>query len=229
MTAGILAEGPAVEGAEVEEAGTRPAATGWRGSVREVAAERLGGGPRESEGCRASRQNALDGRSAHRQAVNGHLYRRSLRSGCSRNGNVLDGIRFEEHAIKIAPVRTEADYDNALGEIDRLMDAEPGTPRGDRLDVLTTLVEAYEASRWRIDAPDPIEAIKLRMEQRGLPRHDLQRILGPSGRVSEILNRKRPLSIQMVRRLHEELDIPAESFMRPSRRRRAGRTRKTTA
>lgn len=117
--------------------------------------------------------------------------------------------------MKISPVRTEADYDEALREIDRLMDAEPNTPRGDRLDVLVTLVEAYEDRRWRIDAPDPIDAIKLRMTERGLTRRDLEAILGSSGRVSEILGRKRPLTIDMMRRLHAELAIPAESFMRP--------------
>src|SRR6266404_4260373 len=114
----------------------------------------------------------------------------------------------------ISPIKTEADYRAALAEIDRLMDAESGTRRGDRLDVLATLVDAYEAIHWAIEPPDPIDAIKLRMEQRGLTRVDLQRLLGGSGRVSEILNRKRPLSVDMMRRLHRELDIPAESFMR---------------
>lgn len=117
--------------------------------------------------------------------------------------------------MKIAPIKTESDYDAALAAIDRLMDAEPNTPRGDRLDVLVTLVEAYEAKRWAVAPPDPIEAIELRMEQRGLTRRDLQRILGGSGRVSEILNRRRPLSVEMMRRLHRELAIPAESFMHP--------------
>jgi len=119
--------------------------------------------------------------------------------------------------MRITPIKTEADYEAALADIDGLMDAEPDTPRGDRLDVLVTLVEAYEERVWRIDPPDPIEAIKLRMEQRGLTRNDLRRILGPSGRVSEVLSRKRPLSVAMMRRLHAELDIPAESFMQPMR------------
>ncbi len=116
--------------------------------------------------------------------------------------------------MKIAPIKSELDYDAALAEIDRLMDAEPNTSRGDRLDVLVTLVEAYEAKRWVIDPPDPIDAIKLRMEQRGLTRRDLQRILGSRGRVSEIQNRRRALSVEMMRRLHQELAIPAESFLR---------------
>ena len=113
--------------------------------------------------------------------------------------------------MKIAPIKSEADYDAALADIDRLMDAEPNTPRGDRLDVLVTLVDAYEAKP--IDPPDPIEAIKLRMEQRGLDRNDLARILGSTARVSEILNRKRALSVSMMRRLRSELDIPAESLL----------------
>src|SRR5439155_14037017 len=101
---------------------------------------------------------------------------------------------------EIKPIKTEADYDAALAEIATLMDAEPGTPEGDRLDVLVTLVEAYEAKHWRIDPPDPIAAIKLRMEQRGLTRHDLEKILGSKSRVSEVLNRKRPLTLEMIRR-----------------------------
>jgi HTH-type transcriptional regulator/antitoxin HigA len=93
--------------------------------------------------------------------------------------------------------------------------------------VLVTLVEAYEAAHWAIEAPDPIEAIQLRMEQRGLTRVDLQRILGStSGRVSEILNRKRPLSVEMMRRLHAELEIPAESFLRPPKRSRSAAGRR---
>jgi HTH-type transcriptional regulator/antitoxin HigA len=135
-------------------------------------------------------------------------------------------------ALKIAPIRTERDYDAAQAAIERLMDADAGTLEGDRLDVLVTLVEAYEARHWAIDPPDPIEAIKLRLEQRGLSRSYLEKILGSSGRVSEIMNRKRPLSLEMMRRLHRELDIPAGSFLRrpkraPSARGTAKRRRKT--
>jgi len=125
--------------------------------------------------------------------------------------------------MKVAPIRTEADYDAALAEIERLMDADAGTPDGDRLDVLVTLVEAYEARHWAIDPPDPIEAIKLRLEQRGLSRRYLEKILGSSGRVSEIMNRKRPLSLDMMRRLHRDLDIPAASFLRRPKRTRSFR------
>ena len=130
--------------------------------------------------------------------------------------------------MRITPVRTEAEYDRALAEIGRLMDAKAGTPRGERLDVLVTLVEAYEQRRWQIEAPDPIDALKIRMEERGLTRRDLEALLGSSGRVSEILNRKRPLTVEMMQRLHAELDIPAKSFMRPAKR-SSGRGKATAA
>lgn len=119
----------------------------------------------------------------------------------------------------IKPIRTEADYDWALSEIDRLMDAEPGSQEGDRLDILVTLVEAYEAQHWRIDPPDPIEAIKLRMQQHGLTRQDLEKVLGSKSRVSEVLNRKRALTLEMIRRLHKLWGIPAESLIQSTTRR----------
>ena len=135
--------------------------------------------------------------------------------------------------MRVAPIRTERDYEAALTAIEGLMDAEAGTPEGDRLDVLVTLVEAYEARRWAIDPPDPIDAIKLRIEQRGLSRRFLLKIFGSSGRVSEIMNRKRPLSVEMMRRLHRELDIPAASFLRTPKRARElrvpGKRRRRTA
>ena len=121
---------------------------------------------------------------------------------------------------EIKPIKSEADYDAALAEITTLMDAEPGTPEGDRFDVLVTLVEAYEAKHWRIDPPDPIEAIKLRMQQRRLSRRDLEKVLGSKSRVSEILNRKRPLTLEMIRRLHATLGIPPESLIQPTTRKR---------
>jgi HTH-type transcriptional regulator/antitoxin HigA len=121
---------------------------------------------------------------------------------------------------EIKPIKSEADYDAALAEITSLMDAEPGTPEGDRLDVLVTLVEAYEAKHWRIDPPDPIEAIRLRMQQRRLSRRDLEKVLGSKSRVSEVLNRKRPLTLDMIRRLHATLGIPPESLIQPTTRKR---------
>ena len=117
--------------------------------------------------------------------------------------------------MDIKPIRTEADYDAALAAIDALMDAEPGTAEGDRLDVLVTLVEAYEEKHWPIDPPDPIDAIKGAMERRGLSRKDLEPLIGSRARVSEILNRRRPLTLPMVWRLHRELGIPAEALVRP--------------
>jgi HTH-type transcriptional regulator/antitoxin HigA len=129
--------------------------------------------------------------------------------------------------VKIAPIRSERDYDAALKAVEGLMDAAIGTSEGDRLDVLVTLVEAYEARHWAMEPPDPIDAIKLRLDQRRLPRSFLERILGGSGRVSEVMNRKRSLSIEMMRRLHETLNIPAASFLRrPRRRAGAGVTKR---
>ena len=125
----------------------------------------------------------------------------------------------------IKPIKTEADYDAVLAEIDRLMDAEPETSEGDRLDILVTLVEAYEAKHWHINAPDPIAATELRMQQKGLTRRDLEKILGSRSRVSEILNRKRPLTVEMIRRLHSLWGIPAESLIQSTtRKRRAKRS-----
>ncbi|MBO1110985.1 transcriptional regulator [Bordetella petrii] len=119
--------------------------------------------------------------------------------------------------MEIRPVHTEADYKSALKEISRLMESDPdlGTPEGDRLDVLTTLVQAYEARRYPIDLPDPVEAIKFRMEQSGLTAKDLEPMIGKRNRVYEVLNRKRTLTLPMIWRLHKELGIPAESLIRP--------------
>jgi HTH-type transcriptional regulator/antitoxin HigA len=118
---------------------------------------------------------------------------------------------------ELRPIRSEADHEAAVAEIERLWGAKGGTPEGDRLDVLATLVDAYEAERDPIDPPDPIAAIRFRMEQQGLTRKDLERILGSRVRVSEILNRKRGLSIAMIRRLHEALGIPADVLIRPTK------------
>jgi HTH-type transcriptional regulator / antitoxin HigA len=117
---------------------------------------------------------------------------------------------------EVKPIRSEADYDTALAEARRLWGAEGGTPEGDRLDVLATLIDAYEAEHHPMDPPDPIDAIKFRMEQQGLTRRDLEPIIGTRTRVAEVLNRKRGLSIAMIRRLHERLGISAEVLIRPS-------------
>jgi HTH-type transcriptional regulator / antitoxin HigA len=125
--------------------------------------------------------------------------------------------------MEIRPIKTEADYAAAVAEVERLMDAVPGTERGDRLDVLATLVQAYEDAHWPMDPPDPIDAIRFRMEQQGLTRRDMERYIGPKGRVSEVLHRRRPLTLAMIRRLQEGLGIPAEILIRPSVRPRRRR------
>jgi HTH-type transcriptional regulator/antitoxin HigA len=119
--------------------------------------------------------------------------------------------------MEIRPIRTEADHEAVLAEIWRLMEMEPepGSPEGDRLEVLALLSEAYEAKHHPIEPADPIDAIKFMMEQKGLDRADLEPALGHSGRVSEVLNRRRPLSINMIRALVGLLDIPADILMRP--------------
>ena len=122
---------------------------------------------------------------------------------------------------ELKPIRSEVDYTNALAELERLWGAKSGTPRGDRLDILATLIEAYETEHHPMDPPDPVEAIQFRMEQQGLTRKDLEPIIGTRTRVAEVLNRKRSLSISMIRRLHEHLGISAEVLIRPSQSKRA--------
>lgn len=117
----------------------------------------------------------------------------------------------------LKPIRSEADHAAAMAEVEALWGAPVGSPEGDRLDVLVTLVEAYEAKHHPIDPPDPIEAILFRMEQQGLTRKDLEGLIGTRTRIAEVLNRKRGLSIEMIRRLHEGLGISAEVLIRPSR------------
>ena len=121
-------------------------------------------------------------------------------------------------ASDVKPIRTEADYENALAEIARLWGAKVNTPEGDRLDVLATLADAYESERDPMDPPDPIEAIKFRMEQEGLTRRDLESIIGSRTRIAEVLNRKRGLSIAMIRRLNARLGISADILIKPSRK-----------
>ena len=117
----------------------------------------------------------------------------------------------------LKPIRNEKDYERALAAVEVLWGAKAGTPKGDRLDVLATLIEAYEVEHYPMDPPDPIEAIKFRMEQQGLSRKDLEKILGTRTRVSEVLNRKRGLSINMIRALHEKLGISAEILIGATR------------
>jgi len=122
--------------------------------------------------------------------------------------------------MEIKPIKNEKDHAAALGEIEQLWGADEGTPSGDRLEVLVTLVEAYERVHFPIDVPDPIEAIKFRLEQQGADTKSLIGVIGNRTRVYEVLRRDRPLSLHMIRRLHEHLHIPAEILIRPGRKRR---------
>ena len=123
--------------------------------------------------------------------------------------------------MRIRPIRAKADYRAALKEVERLWDADPGTPDGDVVDVLTTLIEAYEAEHFPISPPDPIAAIAFMMEQKGMSRRDLEPALGSRGRVSEVLARKRPLTLPMVRALSKLLDLPTDILAQPYPIRRA--------
>ena len=116
--------------------------------------------------------------------------------------------------MEISPIRTQRDYRQALKEVETLMEARRNTPEGDHLDVLVTLIEAWEGKHYPMDMPDPIEAIKYHMEQRGLSPRDLVPFIGSRNRVHEVLNRKRSLTLKMISRLHEGLGIPAESLIK---------------
>lgn len=116
--------------------------------------------------------------------------------------------------MNIKLIKTEKDYQKALMRLEEVFDARPGTKEGDELDILGLLIERYEDEHYPIEAPDPIEAIKFRMEQMGYKQKDLAEIIGYKGRVSEILNRKRKLTLEMIRNLHERLNIPLESLVK---------------
>jgi HTH-type transcriptional regulator / antitoxin HigA len=118
----------------------------------------------------------------------------------------------------LRPLRTEADHEAALLGVERLWGAAAGTPEGDRLDILATLIDAYEAEHYPMDPADPIDAITFRMEQQDLTRKDLEGLIGTRTRVAEVLNRRRSVSISMIRRLHEHLGISADVLIRPTRR-----------
>lgn len=116
--------------------------------------------------------------------------------------------------MNIKPIRNERDYDAALAAIDLLMGAEPNTPEGDDLEVLVTLVEAYEAARWPVEAPDPVSAIEHVMEARGLRQKDLASVIGSQPHASEVLSRRRPLTLSMIRALSAEWNLPADLLVR---------------
>jgi HTH-type transcriptional regulator/antitoxin HigA len=115
--------------------------------------------------------------------------------------------------MNIKPIKTRKDYQEALKNIEKIFDAKPNTLKGDKLEVLVTLVEAYEKKHFNIYPPDPIEAIKFRMEQLGLKQSDIAEVIGGKNRTSEILNRKRELTAKMMRDLHNKFNIPAESLL----------------
>jgi HTH-type transcriptional regulator/antitoxin HigA len=123
--------------------------------------------------------------------------------------------------MDIAPIKTRRDYRSALKQIEGLMTAKRGTPEGDRLDVLVTLVETWERRHYPLDLPDPVEAIKYHMDQNGLQPRDLIPFIGSRNRVYEVLNRRRSLTLKMIWRLHEGLGIPAESLIKGERKRAA--------
>jgi HTH-type transcriptional regulator / antitoxin HigA len=117
--------------------------------------------------------------------------------------------------MEIKPIKNEVDYQAALKEVELLFDSDPETPEGDKLEVLTTLIEAYEEKHFSIPKPDPIDAILYHMESRGLTRRDMELYIGSRARVSEILNRKRPLTMEMIRNIHKGLGIPADVLILP--------------
>ena len=128
--------------------------------------------------------------------------------------------------MEIKPVRTSKDHRAALAEVERLWEAKPGTPEHDRLEVLVTLIEAFESKHHPIPPPDPVEAILFRMDQLDLDRKDLEALIGSRARVSEVLGGRRSLSLEMIRRLHRQLGIPAEVLIGTSGRRRPDRARR---
>ena len=125
---------------------------------------------------------------------------------------ILKEIKFKIMSIK--PIKTESDYNAALLRLETIFDAKPGTSKGDELEILSLLVDRFENENFPIDLPDPIEAIKFRMEQLGLRQKDLAQTLGFKSRVSEVLNKKRKLSLDMIRRLHDQLNIPTRILIK---------------
>lgn len=121
--------------------------------------------------------------------------------------------QFKIKTMNIKPIKTEKDYQKSLTRLEEIFDSRPGTSEGDELDILALLIERYEDEHYPIEAPDPIEAIKFRMEQMGYKQKDLEKIIGYKGHVSEILNKKRKLTLEMVRNLHEKLNIPLNALI----------------
>lgn len=148
---------------------------------------------------------------------------RSCSSSGSEPTRITTGLTQGQFSLEIKPTRNEADYEAALREIERLLGAKEGTPEWDRLDVLTTLVQGYEAKHFPTDAPDPIKAIKFRFDQQRLDHRALAGVIGGRSRAYEVMHRKRGLSLEMIRRLNDLFGIPAEVLIqrvRAARRRR---------
>lgn len=122
-------------------------------------------------------------------------------------------LLMQRSTMNIHPIKTEKDYDKALQKIEKLWGSPEGSKDGEKLDILLILVEDYEAKHYSISPPDPIEAIKFRMEQQGLTRKDLEPLIGSRGRISEIFSKKRDLSLSMIKKLHHNLHIPYESLI----------------
>ncbi len=131
-------------------------------------------------------------------------------SGSSEHTKIITKLTLTIDKVKTKIIKTQAEYDQALQMLETIIDAKPGTPEGDELELLALLIDNYEKEHFPVDLPDPIEAIKLRMEQLGYTDCDLAKVLGSRSRVSEIMNRKRKLSISMIRRLNKDLHIPAD-------------------
>lgn len=117
--------------------------------------------------------------------------------------------------MTIKPIKTEKDYEQVLQRLEAIFDAKPNTPEGDELEVLGILIDEYEQSHFPIDLPDPIEAVKFRMEQMGYTQNDLANVIGLKSRASEVLSRKRKLSLSMIRNLHNQMNIPTEVLIQP--------------
>jgi len=128
---------------------------------------------------------------------------------------------LKKQAMNIKPIKSQKDYRAALRQVESLMGATAGSAEGDKLDVLVTLIEAWERKHFPLDLPDPIDAVKFQMEQAGLSPRDLVPMIGQLNRVYEVLNRKRPLTLRMIWNLHEQLRIPLESLVKPPESSRA--------
>ena len=124
--------------------------------------------------------------------------------------NMTELTQQKFNAMTLKPIKTKKDYENALKRLDIIFDSKPGTPQGDELEILSILIERYEDEKLTIDYPDPIEAIKFRMEQLGYNQNDLAKVVGLKSRASELLSRKRKLTLEMIRKLHNSLSIPTD-------------------